>query len=84
VLSMFSAQASRLVKALATLPADAPALAHTLKGSARAVGAFAVGDAAAHLETSIRNGSDRAEALSELSDAIAQARSAIEAMLGQA
>jgi HPt (histidine-containing phosphotransfer) domain-containing protein len=83
VLSMFSAQASRLVKALATLPADAPALAHTLKGSARAVGAFAVGDAAAHLETSIRNGNDRAEALSELNDAIVQARSAIEAMLGQ-
>jgi HPt (histidine-containing phosphotransfer) domain-containing protein len=83
VLGMFSAQAQRLVKALASSPADAPALAHTLKGSARAVGAFAVGDAAAHLETLIRNGSDRAEALSELDDAIMQARSAIEAMLGQ-
>jgi HPt (histidine-containing phosphotransfer) domain-containing protein len=83
VLGMFSAQAQRLVKALAAQPADAPALAHTLKGSARAVGAFAVGDAAAHLETLIRSGSDRAEALSELDDAIMQARSAIEAMLGQ-
>jgi HPt (histidine-containing phosphotransfer) domain-containing protein len=83
VLTIFSAQASRLVKALAMLPADALALAHTLKGSARAVGAFAVGDAAAHLETSIRSGCGRAEALSELDDAIAQARSAIEAMLGQ-
>jgi HPt (histidine-containing phosphotransfer) domain-containing protein len=58
-------------------------LAHTLKGSARAVGAFAVGDAAAHLETLIKSGSDRAEALSELDDAIMQARSAIEAMLAQ-
>ncbi len=51
VLTMFSAQASRLTQALAALPADAPALAHTLKGSARAIGAFAVGDAAAHLES---------------------------------
>ena len=51
VLGMFSAQASRLVKSLAANPVDAGALAHTLKGSARAVGAFAVGDAAAHLET---------------------------------
>jgi HPt (histidine-containing phosphotransfer) domain-containing protein len=90
VLGMFSAQAQRLVKALAASPADAPALAHTLKGSARAVGAFAVGDAAAHLETLIRSGDDRvrsgddrAEALSELDDAVMQARSAIEAMLGQ-
>jgi HPt (histidine-containing phosphotransfer) domain-containing protein len=83
VLGMFSAQAQRLVKALAALPADAPALAHTLKGSARAVGAFTVGDAAAHLETLIRSGCDQAEALSELDDAITQARSAIEAMLSQ-
>ena len=83
VLGMFSAQASRLVKSLAAQAADAAVLAHTLKGSARAVGAFAVGDAAAHLETLIRSGSDRAEALSELDDAIMQARSAIEAMLSQ-
>jgi HPt (histidine-containing phosphotransfer) domain-containing protein len=82
VLSMFSAQASRLAAALAANPADAAALAHTLKGSARAIGAFAVADAAAHLETLIRSGDDRAEALSELGDAVAQARAAIEAMPG--
>ena len=81
VLSMFSAQASRLAAALAAGPADAGALAHTLKGSARAIGAFAVADAATHLETLIKSGSDRAEALRELDDAIAQARAAIEAML---
>ena len=81
VLSMFSAQASRLAAALAAGPADADALAHTLKGSARAIGAFAVADAATHLETLIRSGSDRAEALRELDDAIAQAHAAIEAML---
>ncbi len=83
VLGMFSAQAQHLVKSLATRPADAAMLAHTLKGSARAVGAFAVGDAAAHLETQIRSGSDRAEAFSDLDDAIKQARSAIEALLSQ-
>lgn len=83
VLGMFSAQAQRLVKALAASPADAVALAHTLKGSARAVGAFEVGDAASQLETRIRSGGDRVEALSELNYAIAQARGAIEAMLGQ-
>ena len=32
----FPAQATRLVKSLAAIPADAGALAHTLKGSARA------------------------------------------------
>ena len=83
VLTMFSAQASRLVKGLAAMASDAPALAHTLKGSARAIGAFAVADAAAHLETLIRSGGQTAEALSELDDAVTQARAAIEAMLGE-
>jgi HPt (histidine-containing phosphotransfer) domain-containing protein len=83
VLTMFSAQALRLAKALAAMPADASALAHTLKGSARAVGAFAVADAAAHIETLIRSGSNPAEALGELDDAVAKARAAIEAMLDQ-
>ena len=83
VLTMFSAQASRLAGALAAMPADAPALAHTLKGSARAIGAFAVADAAARLETLIRCGSHTAEALSELDDAVMQARSAIDVVLRQ-
>src|SRR6202020_3457965 len=66
VLSMFSDQASRLAKALSALPPDASALAHTLKGSARAVGAFALGEAASHLETLIRAGGNTADALNEL------------------
>jgi hypothetical protein len=37
VLTMFSAQAASLIGSLTALPADAPALAHTLKGSARAI-----------------------------------------------
>ncbi len=82
VLGMFSAQAQRLAGALAAMPADAAALAHTLKGSARAIGAFAVADAAAHLETLIKSDSHTAEALDCLDDAVAEARVAIEAMLG--
>ncbi len=81
VLAMFSAQAVHLAEALARLPADAGALAHTLKGSARAIGAFGVAEAAARLETLIRNGGDPSEALAELDDAVAQARSAVDAIL---
>jgi HPt (histidine-containing phosphotransfer) domain-containing protein len=81
VLAMFSAQAVSLIGALTALPADAGALAHTLKGSARAIGAFAVADAAESLEAQIRNGGDPAQALSELKDAVAQARIAIDAIL---
>jgi HPt (histidine-containing phosphotransfer) domain-containing protein len=83
VLTLFSAQASRQAQALAAMPIDAPALAHTLKGSARAIGAFVVADAAAHLETLIKGGRPTSEAMSELNDAVAQARAAIEAMLGE-
>ena len=54
VLAMFSAQSASLIGTLAAMPADAGALAHTLKGSARAIGAFAVADAAARLEAAHR------------------------------
>ena len=59
VLAMFSAQAVGLVGALANLPSDAGVLVHTLKGSARAIGAFAVADAASSLEVLIRSGAIR-------------------------
>ena len=81
VLAMFAAQSASLLSTLATMPADAPALAHTLKGSARAIGAFAVADAAARLEAVISGGADPADQLSELADAVALARTAIEAVL---
>jgi HPt (histidine-containing phosphotransfer) domain-containing protein len=83
VLGMFSAQSSKLLGALADLPVDAAALAHTLKGSARAIGAFAVGDAAAHLEAQIKTGGDTTEALIELDGAVTQACAAIDALLRQ-
>src|SRR6476620_10985005 len=69
VLAMFVAQSAKLVSTLATLPSDASALAHTLKGSARAIGAFAVADAAARLEAAIRKGADPAQALLQLNEA---------------
>jgi len=81
VLAMFSAQSAKLLDTLATLPAETGALAHTLKGSARAIGAFAVAEAAARLETALAHGRDPAEALAELGDAVALARTAIEAIL---
>ena len=81
VLVMFSAQALSLAAALARLPSDAGALVHTLKGSARAIGAFAVADAASHLEVLLRKGADPAEALHRLNEAVTEARTAIEAIL---
>jgi HPt (histidine-containing phosphotransfer) domain-containing protein len=81
VLAMFSAQAVRLIGALAALPSDAGVLAHTLNGSARAIGAFHVADAAACLEAAIQRGDDASEALAELKEAIMQARTAIDAIL---
>ena len=81
VLAMFSAQAVSLIAKLAGLPADAGALAHTLKGSARAIGAFGVADAAESLEAALSGGGDPTSSLAELGDAVAQARTAVDAML---
>ncbi len=81
VLALFSAQAASLIGSLAALPANAGTLAHTLKGSARAIGAFGVADAAGHLEAAVLNGHDPSEPLGDLTEAIAQARMAIDAIL---
>ena len=81
VLAMFVAQSARLVSMLATKPSDAGALAHTLKGSARAIGAFDVADAADRLEAAIARGFDASAALAELAEAVAQAQAAIEPVL---
>jgi HPt (histidine-containing phosphotransfer) domain-containing protein len=93
VLAMFSGQAVGLIDRLATLPSgtaaksleaksqETLALAHTLKGSARAIGAFRVADAAESLEAAIRHGDDPAQTLATLKDAVAEARTAIDAIL---
>jgi HPt (histidine-containing phosphotransfer) domain-containing protein len=78
---MFAEQSTRLVAAMAALPADAAALAHKLKGSARGIGAFAVAEAAAQLETAIRTSDNPPHAFAALKTAVAEVRGAIEAML---
>ena len=81
VLRIFSAQSATLVETLVAMPSNAGALAHTLKGSARAIGAFAVADAAERLETVLAGGSDPTAALAGLGEAVAEAREAIGAVL---
>ena len=81
VLGLFADQAARLLGELLTLPADAPALAHMLKGSARAIGAFGVADAAAALELAIRDGTSPTPALADLDAAVTSARAAVEAIV---
>jgi HPt (histidine-containing phosphotransfer) domain-containing protein len=80
VLAMFAGQAVRLIGALAAWPADAAEIAHTLNGSARAIGAFRVAEAAEALEAALRGG-EASEALAALRQAIAEARGAIDALL---
>jgi HPt (histidine-containing phosphotransfer) domain-containing protein len=81
VLEMFMLQASRIVDALEGLPSDAKALAHTLKGSARAIGAFGVADRAATLEAALDTGEQPTEALASLREAVTDAQAAIAAIL---
>jgi len=81
VLAMFVSQSARLLGMLGTLPAEAGALAHTLKGSAHAIGARRVAACAQALESAIGQGGDPRPSLGELGEAVAEARDSIEAML---
>ena len=81
VLAMFAGQAAHLVALLAQLPPDAAAVAHKLKGSARAIGAVHVATAAADLETALRDGADPAAQLATLNATVGEAREAIDAIL---
>jgi HPt (histidine-containing phosphotransfer) domain-containing protein len=81
VLRMFVAQASLLLDAIAGEGAEASAIAHTLKGSAHAIGAFGVADRAAALEVVLRRGEETGETLGQLREAVAAAGAAIEAIL---
>ncbi len=81
VLALFSAQSTHLVDAIGALPEDARTLAHTLKGSARAIGAFAIADAATALEEALASGSDPSQRLAALREAVSLARTAIGAIL---
>jgi HPt (histidine-containing phosphotransfer) domain-containing protein len=83
VLAMFAGQSAGLIRALTGLPANAATLAHTLKGSARAIGATRVTEAAEWLEISMRGNASTRDALAALRDSVAEARSAIDAMLNR-
>jgi HPt (histidine-containing phosphotransfer) domain-containing protein len=81
VLAMFAAQSTELIEKIVRLPPNAAELAHKLKGSAQAVGAFRVAEAAEWLVDVVREGSDNAEALMTLTDAVLEAREEIDSVL---
>ena len=83
VLTMFATQSAKLLEQLALLPPEAGSLAHTLKGSARAIGAFAVAEAAARLESALAGAGDARAVLDGLRDAVATAQGTIEAFLNR-
>jgi len=83
VLAMFLRQTGELLGALAVHPAEGAALAHTLKGSARAIGAFHVAACAERLEAAIRQGGNPSEARAALEAAVAEASCSIEAILAR-
>ena len=81
VLAMFAEQSVQLIASMAGLPAETSARAHKLKGSAGGIGAFAVAEAAAHLESAIRSGDNPSHAYADLKEAVAEACDAIQAIL---
>jgi HPt (histidine-containing phosphotransfer) domain-containing protein len=84
VLTMFLRQTEELLAALAARPEERSALAHTLKGSARAIGAFDVAASAGALEMALRGGQDPSAALREVEGAVADARLSIARILERA
>ncbi|PPD46167.1 MAG: histidine phosphotransferase [Methylocystis sp.] len=90
ILTLFDSQAAHFSARLAEPrhPGDAGSradLAHTLKGSSRAVGAFAVGAAAEAYEDALRAGDpDGAEFCAKLMAEIESARAAIAALFERA
>ena len=83
VLALFAAQSCDLALRLASMPPDAAVLAHTLKGSARAIGAFRVADAALGLEAAMKSGGDVTRAVVQLQSAVEEARLEIDRMLNR-
>ncbi len=81
VLAMFAAQSADLARRLSEMPADAAMLVHTLKGSARAIGAVRVAEAATELETALRRSLPPGPLLGALQAAIAEVQAVIGARL---
>jgi HPt (histidine-containing phosphotransfer) domain-containing protein len=88
VLAIFARQtAMTLERIVGAGPARAAAAAHTLKGSARGIGAWRVAEAAERLEQAATSAADEATMLSALADleaASLEARLAIGLRLGEA
>jgi HPt (histidine-containing phosphotransfer) domain-containing protein len=88
VLAIFARQtAMTLERIVGAGPARAAAAAHTLKGSARGIGAWRVAEAAERLEQAATTAADEATMLSALADLEAasfEARLAIGLRLGEA
>lgn len=85
VLALFVRQAALMLRRMiGTEPALAAAAAHTLKGSARGIGAWRVAQAAERLERAAASGGVSAvnAAIVELQSASDEARAAIGARLG--
>lgn len=83
LLAMFDLQSAKLAERLtfADLPRRARAdIAHRLRGSALAIGAFAVAEAAAALESAFEGQGETEAALAALAKAVAQARAVIAAL----
>jgi HPt (histidine-containing phosphotransfer) domain-containing protein len=82
VLQVFTRQITLLLERIACAePAHAAAAAHTLKGSARGLGAWRVAEAAEQLEQAVTAVDDLSEAIAELEVASNEVRGAIEARL---
>jgi HPt (histidine-containing phosphotransfer) domain-containing protein len=84
VLRLFDSQAERQLEAMATADnAKARAeAAHTLKGAARGVGAFAVARTAEDVETCAKDETAFASSLARLKARVAEARLALPDLLG--
>lgn len=77
VLALFAQQSAELLARLEKLPRHGASLAHTLKGSARGIGAFAVAQAADNLEQRLRQGLPVTAEVAALQQALGCALAAI-------
>ena len=77
VLTLFAQQSADLLVRLEKLPREGASLAHTLKGSARGIGAFAVADAADRLEQRLRQGLPVTAEVTVLQQAVGAALAAV-------
>jgi HPt (histidine-containing phosphotransfer) domain-containing protein len=77
VLTLFAQQSTDLLARLEKLPREGASLAHTLKGSARAIGAFAVAETADNLEQRLRQGLPVTAEVTALQQAVEAAVAAV-------